>query len=88
MGLLRSFVVSEKYRSKGLGFSLYSKLITLSKEMNMSSIVLLAEGATDFFEKNGFKYINRNEAPESVKNSVQFKLEACKSFDVMNLDLS
>ena len=87
VGLLRSFAVSENYRSRGLGIRLYTKLIALAKDMNLSSIILLAMAASDFFEKNGFKFINRNEAHESVKNSVQFKLDACKAYSVMKLDL-
>ena len=87
-GLLRSFVVSEKYRSRGLGIRLYTELIALAKEMNLSSIILLAMEASDFFEKNGFKFINRSEAPESVNNSVQFKLDECKAYSVMKLDLN
>ena len=88
VGLLRSFVISEEYRSKGLGMKLYNKLITIAKEMNLSPIVLLAKGASDFFEKNGFKFINRKEAPESVKNSIQFKLEKCEVYKVMKLELN
>ena len=88
VGLLRSFVVSENYRSRGLGIRLYTKLIALAKDMNLSSIILLAMGASDFFEKNGFKFIKRNETPESVNNSVQFKLDECRAYKVMKLDLN
>ena len=87
-GLLRSFVVSKDYRSKGLGVNLYTKLISLAKDMKLSSILLLAKGASEFFRRNGFKFINRKEAPEGVKNSIQFKLDECKIYKVMELDLS
>ena len=86
-GLLRSFVVSEDHQSKGFGIELYTELIAAAKQMKLRSILLLALGASDFFGKNGFKFIDRNEAPESVKNSVQFKLEECRVYDVMKLDL-
>ena len=88
VGLLRSFVVSENYRSRGLGIRLYTKLIALAKDMNLSSIILLAMAASDFFEKNGFKFINRNETPKSVNNSVQFRLDECRAYNVMKLDLN
>lgn len=87
-GLLRSFVVSEDYRSKGFGIELYNKFISVAKVMNLSSILLLAKGVSDFFEKNGFKFIDRNEVPESVKNSIQFKLEECRVYNVMKLELN
>ena len=88
VGLLRSFVVSENYSSRGLGIRLYTKLIALAKEMNLSSIILLAMAASEFFEKNGFKFINRNETPKSVNNSVQFRLDECRAYNVMKLDLN
>ena len=88
IGLLRSFVVSENYSSRGLGIRLYTKLIALAKEMNLSSIILLAMAASEFFEKNGFKFINRNETPKSVNNSVQFRLDECRAYNVMKLDLN
>ncbi len=88
VGLLRSFVISEDYRSKGLGIKLYNRLIALAKEMKLRSILLLAKGASKFFEKNGFKFIERNEAPESVKKSIQFQLEECRVYNVMKLDLN
>ena len=88
VGLLRSFVISEDYRSNGLGIKLYNRLIALAKEKKLSSILLLAKGASIFFEKNGFKIIDRNEAPESVKESIQFNLEECRVYDVMELDIN
>ena len=88
IGLLRSFVVSENFRSRGLGIRLYTNLIALAKDMNLSSIILLAMAASDFFEKNGFKFINRNETPKSVNNSVQFRLDECRAYNVMKLDLN
>lgn len=88
VGLLRSFVISEDYRSKGLGIKLYNRLIALAKEKKLSSILLLAKGASIFFEKNGFKFIDRNDAPESVKKSIQFNLEECRVYNVMKLDIN
>ena len=88
VGLLRSFVISEDYRSKGLGIKLYNRLMALAKEMKLSTVLLLVKGASIFFEKNGFKFIDRNEVPESVKNSIQFKLEECREYDVMELNLN
>ena len=88
VGLLRSFVISEDYRSRGLGIKLYNRLMALAKEMKLSTVLLLVKGASIFFEKNGFKFIDRNEVPESVKKSIQFKLEECREYDVMELNLN
>ena len=88
VGLLRSFVISEEYRSKGLGIKLYNRLMDLAKEMKLTTVLLLVKGASIFFQKNGFKFIDRNEVPESVKKSIQFKLEECREYDVMELNLN
>lgn len=88
VGLLRSFVISEDYRSKGLGIKLYNRLMALAKEMKLTTVLLLVKGASIFFQKNGFKFIDRNEVPESVKKSIQFKLEECREYDVMKLDFN
>lgn len=86
-GLLRSFVVSEEFRSKGHGIDLYDRLLVLGKERKLNSILLLAMGASKFFIKNGFQFINRDDVPESIGNSIQFKLEECKVYNVMKLEL-
>ena len=88
VGLLRSFVISEEYRSKGLGIKLYNRLMDLAKEMKLTTVLLLVKGASIFFQKNGFKFIDRNEVPESVKKSIQFKLEECREYDVMKLAIN
>lgn len=88
VGLLRSFVISEGYRSKGLGVELFDRLMSFAKELKLNSILLLAKGASKFFEKNGFLFINRNEVPNIVKNSIQFQLDECSDYNVMKLDLN
>jgi len=83
IGLLRSFVIAEKYRYKGFGKELYDAIILKAKKLNLHSIVLLAKGTVGFFEKAGFSYISREELPQVVKNSVQFNLKECEIYKVM-----
>ena len=83
IGLFRSFVIAEEYRSKGFGNKLYDTIMLKAKKMNLHSLVLLAKGTVDFFEKNGFSFISRDELPLEVKNSVQFNLKECEIYKVM-----
>lgn len=83
IGLFRSFVIAEEYRSKGFGNELYYAIMLKAKKMDLHSIVLLAKGTVGFFEKNGFSFISRDELPLEVKNSVQFNLKECEIYKVM-----
>jgi len=83
IGLFRSFVIAEEYRSKGFGNKLYDTIMLKAKKMNLHSLVLLAKGTVGFFEKNGFRFISRDELPLEVKNSVQFNLKECEIYKVM-----
>lgn len=83
IGLFRSFVIAGEYRAKGFGKELYDAIMHEAKKMKLESVVLLAKGAVGFFEKNGFKFIAREEIPSEVKNSVQFNLQECEIYNVM-----
>jgi len=87
-GLLRSFAILPEYRNNGLGHQLYSHLISNAKEKGLSKIFLLTETAEKFFTKQGFQKINRNDADDAVKNSVEFKSVCPQSAVCMMLYLT
>lgn len=82
-GLFRSFVIADNYRTKGFGKELYDDVMLMAKKMNLENVVLLAKGAVGFFEKNGFKFITREEVSSEAKNSIQFNLKECEIYSVM-----
>ena len=85
--LLRSVAVAEGARGQGLGIKLIEEILKRAKEDHLRTIILLTETAQDFFPKFGFKQIKRDDAPASVKESIEFK-EACLASAVaMQLDL-
>lgn len=72
IALLRSMVIEEKYRNKGYGKQLFAALIEESKKQGIEEFYLLTTTAKDFFEKIGFKTIERNSAPDAIKNTTEF----------------
>ena len=70
--LLRSVVVHEQYRGRGLGKSIIEYLVRLADSDGRESIYLLTETAGSYFENLGFKRIDRVEVPAAIVNTRQF----------------
>ena len=71
-GLLRSFAVDAAYRGKGIGHGLFNRLLSISRQNNISNLHLLTTTAEKFFERAGFILSTRNDAPASIKTTVEF----------------
>ncbi len=71
-GLLRSLVVEDKYRGRGLGRELVMKMTGHAKEKNIKQLYLLTLTADRFFEKEGFERIKRESMPETIQNTTEF----------------
>ena len=76
--LLRSVAVDRLYRGQKLGEKIYTKLIRNAKEKAVKNLYLLTIDADGYFERFGFKTMNRNVAPEVIQNHAQFA-ELCPS---------
>ena len=70
--LLRSLSVKRGYQKTGLGKLISCRLEQICKENGIVQIYLLTETAEDFFNKQGYKVIDRASAPVSIKNSSEF----------------
>lgn len=73
VALLRSVVVHEQYRSRGLGKSIIEYLIRLADSEGRESVYLLTESAAAYFENLGFKRIERVEVPPAIADTRQFE---------------
>lgn len=83
VALLRSLAVMEGKRNEGLGQMIYSELIEHAKSKNIKQIYLLTETAEKFFLKNGFTKVERNEIPEVIKNTHEYKVLCAESAIVL-----
>jgi amino-acid N-acetyltransferase len=70
--LLRSIAVDETHRGKRIGREIVRDLIQRAGARSIDKIYLLTETARDFFVKLGFKDVNRDSVPDSLKKSSEF----------------
>jgi N-acetylglutamate synthase-like GNAT family acetyltransferase len=73
VALLRSAVVSPRYRSGGIGRRLVEQLLERAEEAGVDEVYLLTTTAEDYFPKFGFARTTRTAVPESVKASAEFR---------------
>ena len=83
----RSFAVDENYRNLGLANKIYEELKLKAKKNNIKELYLLTQTASLYFEKLGFKIINKIDAPSEIKNTKQFSLLCPDSCKLMKLIL-
>ena len=72
-GLVRSVAVQERLRGTGLGKALIDRLEKHARDGGLSELVLLTETAKPFFEKLGYRVIDRQSAPMAVHESEEFR---------------
>lgn len=72
-GLLRSVVVAQELRGTGLGRALVEAVEAAARQRGLRELVLLTETARDFFAKLGYADIGRDQAPEAIRASAEFR---------------
>lgn len=72
IALLRSMVVIEKYRDKGLGSEILTQFLKHLKQQKITDLYLLTTTAQKFFEKFGFKIIDRKATPAEIQSTEEF----------------
>jgi amino-acid N-acetyltransferase len=70
--LLRSLVVAENARSKGLGSSLIDHAEQYAASKSIRSVYLLTTTAEAFFKRLGYERIERSQAPPSIQRTREF----------------
>jgi len=72
VALLRSLAVAREHSGVGFGKHLVAAAEKLAAEMKITSIYLLTTTADRFFERLGFRRLQRDLAPLAIKSSHQF----------------
>lgn len=70
--LLRSLAVVPRLQSTGLGKALYREAVAEARRTGTRALYLLTTTAAPFFEKAGFRRIDRASAPAEVASSQEF----------------
>ncbi len=70
--LLRSLAVHPDFQGRGIGKQLVSRIIERARVKGIGQLYLLTDTAEDFFRKIGFDYVDREDVPASVRQSIEF----------------
>ena len=88
VALLRSVAVVAEVRGTGLGRALVDAAIARARDTGIETLVLLTETAPQFFPRFGFRPISRDDVPDAVRASEEFRGACCANAAVMRLDLA
>jgi N-acetylglutamate synthase-like GNAT family acetyltransferase len=80
--LLRSVVVAPEHRGRGLARRLTEALVQHARELGHDSLYLLTMDADAHFAALGFVRVARDEAPEEIRTSQQYR-EQCPDTAVL-----
>jgi N-acetylglutamate synthase-like GNAT family acetyltransferase len=72
-GLLRSLVVADRDRKRGTGSALIQALESSVRANGIRMLVLLTQTAESFFEKRGYTVTPREQVPDPVRQSAEFR---------------
>lgn len=70
--LLRSVSVLKEEQGKGYGKVINEQIEQYAKESGINCLYLLTNTAKDFFDKQGYCVIKREESPEALKQTAEF----------------
>src|ERR671927_502750 len=71
--LLRSVAVDPEWRSRGLGRALVTRVISEAEARGIRALYLLTTTADRYFPTFGFARITRDEVPEDVRETEEFR---------------
>ncbi len=71
--LLRSVIVAPELRGTGLGRRIVQELERFARANPVKQLALLTLTAREFFERQGYQVIPREQLPEPVKGSEEFR---------------
>jgi amino-acid N-acetyltransferase len=74
--LLRSVAVDSAWRSRGLGRALVTRVIADAEARGIRALYLLTTSAEQYFPSLGFRRIARDEVPDDVRATDEFR-SAC-----------
>jgi N-acetylglutamate synthase-like GNAT family acetyltransferase len=86
--LLRSVAVANAWRSHGLGRALVTRVISDAEARNIQALYLLTTTAERYFPSFGFRTVTRDEVPDDVRATEEFKTACPASATVMALHLN
>ena len=71
--LVRSLVVDPGFRGRGLGERLFAEIESVCREQRIRTLFLLTNSAVPFFLSLGFSELPRDQVPQSVRGTAEFR---------------
>jgi glycerol 3-phosphatase-2 len=87
-GLLRSVAVRKPLQGKGLGMLAAAAALKGARAEGIAQVSLFTETAPAFFERLGFRNVDRSQLPEPVRTSSHATEECAETATAMVLELS
>lgn len=81
--LLRSVAVTEPWRSRGVGRALVERVLADAESRGIPALYLLTTTAERYFPAFGFRAISRDEVPDDVRATEEFRSACPASATVM-----
>lgn len=81
--LLRSVAVADAWRSRGVGRTLVTHVIADAESRGIHALYLLTTTADRYFPSFGFRQVTRDEVPEDVRATAEFRSACPASATVM-----
>ena len=72
-GLLRSLAVGNQYRRQGIGASLLERIVSYAQYQRIKTVFLLTLNADGFFRRYGFVQVGREDVPQPIQKTAEFK---------------
>lgn len=73
LGLLRSLAVAEDRRGQGVALRLYAAELAVARAAGLEQLFCLTTTAEGFFEMLGFRALARDEVPEAIRDTEEFR---------------
>jgi amino-acid N-acetyltransferase len=70
--LLRSLVVTDSARTQGIGTSLVLRAEDYAASHSVAAMYLLTTTAESFFERRGYRRVDRAQAPRAIQSTPEF----------------
>jgi amino-acid N-acetyltransferase len=86
--LIRSVCVDEAYRSKGMAEILTGHIEQYAKRKGACTLYLLTTTAENYFKRKGFVKVDRDDVPQTIKQSSEFSSVCPSSAVVLKKELS
>lgn len=86
--LLRSLMVKPAYRDQGLGHQLVNHIQQVARKQGVSRLYLLTTTASNYFSRQGFHSISRDETPDAIRTTDEFSHICPASATIMCMELN